>query len=134
MLHGNSVHGYLVANRWGELNKVLQNIDLDKIIQNKTHAGQEAPHSGHTQEDAAMCDVEAMTEADTSSTPEVALQTTESQHPLHSPDISKAVENALHDLAVVIATWPHLPLSMQKGIVAMVQSINSHSGQSNDTY
>ena len=106
-----------------ELNKALQNIGLDKNNQNKALAGQEPPHPGQPQEIAAMCDVDAMTEADASPTPQVACQTTESQHPLHSPAISKAVENALNDLSVVIMAWSRLPDSMRKGIIAMVQSV-----------
>ena len=106
-----------------ELNKALQNIDLDESRQSKTLAGQKPPHPGQAQEIAAMCNVDAMKEADASPTPQTTCQTTESQHPLHSLDISKAVENALNDLSIVITVWPRLPDSMRKGIIAMVQSV-----------
>ena len=105
------------------MNNALQNIELDKNARSKAFAGQEALHSGHTQEDATMCNVEAVTEAETSPTPEVALQTTESQHPLHSPDISKAVENTMEEIAIISEMWPRLPHSVRKNILALVQSI-----------
>ena len=108
-----------------ELNKALQSIGLGESRQNKTLSGHEAPHHSHAQEIAAMCDVDVMTEADASPTPQPTYQTTESSHPQHSPAISKAVENALHDLSVVIMAWPRLPDSMRKGIIAMVQAASS---------
>lgn len=105
-----------------ELNNTLKNIELDENRQNKILTGQETPYPGHAQKNATMCPAEAATEADASPTPQDTFQTTESQYPLHSPDISRAIENVLNDLTIVIMAWPRLPDSVRKSVIAIVQS------------